>query len=217
MVRKRSGFRKKALNFAVVAVRDPWSGTQNFVVVPLYKYSGRKKSWTWGPSGGTLIPVTNGKGGWADLILTWGPSGGKPRGRPSQWVQDGRSQVGGGGCFHPPCRLDYHTGWAWYLQVSNESLLTFVSRITSWSGGSDGWQLRLCVITPLQLSQVSQKHKLVCLFVQLGMKHPPCPKIPPHKMIEFALLLWTRIPRSPQLFPCCSDQTTSWRSLSPVL
>ena len=35
MVRKRSGFRKKALNFAIVAVRDPWSGTQNFVVVPL--------------------------------------------------------------------------------------------------------------------------------------------------------------------------------------
>ena len=33
MVRKRSGFRKKALNFAIVAVRDPWSGTQNFVVV----------------------------------------------------------------------------------------------------------------------------------------------------------------------------------------
>ena len=35
MVRKRSGFRKKALNFAIVAVRDPWSGTQNFLVVPL--------------------------------------------------------------------------------------------------------------------------------------------------------------------------------------
>ena len=35
MVRKRSGFRKKALNFAILAVRDPWSGTQNFFVVPL--------------------------------------------------------------------------------------------------------------------------------------------------------------------------------------
>ena len=37
MVRKRSGFRKKALNFAIVAVWDPWSGTQNFFVVPLLK------------------------------------------------------------------------------------------------------------------------------------------------------------------------------------
>ena len=43
MVRKRSGFRKKSLNFAIVAVRDPWSGTQNFFVVPLPM--GEGKSW----------------------------------------------------------------------------------------------------------------------------------------------------------------------------
>ena len=37
MVRKRSGFRVKALNFAIIAVQDPWSGTQNSVLVTLQK------------------------------------------------------------------------------------------------------------------------------------------------------------------------------------
>ena len=36
VVRKRSGFRVKALNFAIIAVQDPWSGTQNSVLVTLY-------------------------------------------------------------------------------------------------------------------------------------------------------------------------------------
>ena len=35
MVRNRSGFSIKALNFAIIAAWDRWSGTQNSVVVPL--------------------------------------------------------------------------------------------------------------------------------------------------------------------------------------
>ena len=33
--KKWSGFRLKALNFAIIAVRDPWSGMQNSVSVTL--------------------------------------------------------------------------------------------------------------------------------------------------------------------------------------
>ena len=40
VVRKRSGFRTKALNFAIIAVPNPWSGTQNSVSVTLNKMLG---------------------------------------------------------------------------------------------------------------------------------------------------------------------------------